>query len=107
MTTEFRLVICSCPSKPVATALAEKVLRARYAACVNISAPSTSMYWWNDHLHADDEVLLQIKTTADQLEALFQLLQTEHPYDVPEIISLNISSGSDAYLNWIKQVTQS
>ncbi len=107
MTTQFRLVICSCPSKAVATALADKILRARYAACVNISAPSTSMYWWEDHIHADEEVLLQIKTTADQLEALFELIQTGHPYDVPEIIALDITTGSEAYLNWIQQVTQS
>lgn len=105
MNSEHRLVICSCPDKLVAKALADKILRARTAACVNISAPSTSMYWWDDHIHAEEEVLLQIKTTAVQLDALFELIHTAHPYEVPEIIALTITSGSDDYLAWIKQVT--
>ena len=107
MTTEHRLVICSCPDKHVAKALADKILRARCAACINISAPCTSMYWWDDHIHADEEVLLQIKTTVGSLDALFELIQTAHPYDVPEIVALAITEGSESYLNWITQVTQS
>ncbi|WP_417666226.1 divalent-cation tolerance protein CutA [Pseudidiomarina sp.] len=107
MSSEHRLVICSCPDKHVAKAIADKVLRARRAACVNISAPSTSMYWWDDHIHADEEVLLQIKTTASELDELFKLIQTAHPYDVPELIAVPITEGSAEYLGWIKQVTQS
>ncbi|MDX1525915.1 MAG: divalent-cation tolerance protein CutA [Pseudidiomarina maritima] len=103
----YRIVVCSCPSKQSAKAIAEKVLRARLAACVNISSPTTSMYWWDDHIHADEEVLLQIKTTVGCLEALFALVQQTHPYDVAELIAVPITEGSPDYLNWITQVTQS
>ena len=107
MQSEFRVVICSCPDKHVAKALADKVLRARLAACVNISAACTSMYWWDDHIHAEEEVLMHIKTTTDAIASLFDLIQTAHPYDVPELIAVPISEGSADYLAWMKQVTQS
>lgn len=105
-TSEFRLVLCSCPDKNTAKALAEKALRAKLAACVNISAPSTSMYWWENHIHSDEEVTLAIKTTEGHIVSLFALVQEAHPYEVPELIAIPISEGSSAYLAWLEKVTQ-
>ncbi|MBY6064319.1 divalent-cation tolerance protein CutA [Pseudidiomarina sediminum] len=105
MATDYSLVFCSCPDKNTAKAIAEKVLRARLAACVNISAPSTSLYWWDDHIHSDEEVMLTIKTQTTHLDALFESVQSAHPYEVAELIASPITKGSDAYLNWLKEVT--
>lgn len=105
MLHDYRLVLCSCPDKNTAKAIAEKVLRARAAACVNISSATTSMYWWDGHLHADDEVMLAIKTTTTKLDELFHLVQESHPYDVPELVAVPISEGSPAYLQWLADVT--
>ncbi|MDN7125053.1 divalent-cation tolerance protein CutA [Pseudidiomarina terrestris] len=104
MTTSFQVVLCSCPDKGTAKAIAEKVLRARLAACVNIGAPSTSIYWWDDHLHSDEEVMLAIKTSQQHLEALIAMVEAAHPYDVAELIALPVTAGSEAYLSWLKEV---
>ena len=46
----------------------------------------------------DNEALMIIKTTLfDQVKAL---IQQNHPYDVPEIISMDIADGNKAYLDW-------
>ncbi|CAB0151789.1 Divalent-cation tolerance protein CutA [Pseudidiomarina piscicola] len=105
MTTAFHVVLCSCPDKGTAKAIAEKVLRAGLAACVNIGAPSTSIYWWDDHLHSDEEVMLAIKTSQSHLDDLFAMVEAAHPYDVAELIALPITAGSEAYLQWLKEVT--
>lgn len=102
----YRLVLCSCPSVAVAKALADKVLRARLVACVNIGPQSTSMYWWQDHLHSEEEVVLSMKTTAAQMPALTTAITEAHPYEVPEIIALPIIAGHEPYLSWLDQVTQ-
>ena len=34
------------------------------------------------------------------------MISEMHPYEVPEIISLNIENGSEAYLDWIIQNTK-
>ncbi|MDX1706389.1 divalent-cation tolerance protein CutA [Pseudidiomarina sp.] len=107
MSTEFRIVFCSCPDRSSAKALAERVLRQRLAGCVNIGATSTSMYWWDDHLHSDDEVILTIKTSTSQLQELLSTLQQAHPYDVPELLAVPVAEGSDDYLKWLGQVVSS
>jgi periplasmic divalent cation tolerance protein len=106
MSTSFRIVLCSCPNLATAKALADKLLRARLVGCVNIGAQSTSMYWWEDHIHSEEEVMLTMKTTAAQIGSLFDAIQQAHPYEVPEIIAVPISEGSDSYLSWLTKVTQ-
>lgn len=107
MSTDFRIVFCSCPDRSSAKALAERVLRQRLAGCVNIGATSTSMYWWDDHLHSDDEVILTIKTSLSQLPELLTTLQQAHPYDVPELLAVPVAEGSEEYLKWLGQVVSS
>jgi periplasmic divalent cation tolerance protein len=34
-----------------------------------------------------------------------QLIKSEHPYELPEIIAVPISSGLPAYLKWIADET--
>lgn len=106
MSTSFRIVLCSCPNQATAKALADKLLRARLVGCVNIAAQSTSMYWWDDHIHSEEEVMLTMKTTEAQIAALFDAIQQAHPYEVPEIIAVPISAGSDSYLRWLTKVIQ-
>lgn len=106
MSTSFRIVLCSCPSQAIAKALADKLLRAKLVGCVNIGAQSTSMYWWDDHIHSDEEVMLTMKTTEAQIAPLFEAIQKAHPYEVPEIIAVPISEGSEGYLRWLTKVIQ-
>ncbi len=105
MFTEFRIVLCSCPNQATAKALADKLLRARLVGCVNITAQSTSMYWWEDHIHSEEEVMLMMKTTTAHVDALFAAIQKAHPYEVPEIIAIPIAEGSSDYLRWLTKVT--
>jgi periplasmic divalent cation tolerance protein len=45
--------------------------------------------------------LLVIKSRQSVLDALIQRVQAIHSYDVPEIISLPLTGGSEAYLRWL------
>ena len=44
-----------------------------------------------------------IKTTAKNEINVYEYLLDVHPYDTPEIISLPIQNGSQAFLNWIRE----
>lgn len=48
----------------IATTLVEEQL----AACVN-RVPCQSVYRWEGEIHEDDEIILLVKTTADELQA--------------------------------------
>jgi len=106
MDTEFLLVMCTCPDRESAAALATALLEEELAACVNQVAGVKSMYRWEGRIEKDEEFLLLIKTTAPQFPSLEELIRKLHPYEVPEIIGLPLSVGSQAYFDWIRNSVQ-
>ena len=104
---EHILVITNLPDKAQALALAQKLVEARLAACVNVLADCTSVYWWQGKSETASEVPLLIKTLAQHYASVEQLIKSEHPYELPEIIAVPISSGLPAYLKWIADETSS
>ncbi|GII97219.1 divalent-cation tolerance protein CutA [Sinosporangium siamense] len=87
-------------------ALARSITEARLAACVQISGPITSVYWWQGEIEEAEERQLFIKTTADRLTALEEHIKARHGYDTPEIIVVPIIAGSADYLRWVAEETR-
>ena len=50
----------------------------------------------------DEETQLLIKTSETKFSAVSNKIKALHPYELAEIISLNIQQGDKQYLNWIK-----
>ncbi|AZN36890.1 divalent-cation tolerance protein CutA [Iodobacter ciconiae] len=100
------IVLCNCPDENVANQLATGLVTARLAACVNQFAPVQSTYRWNERIEITQEVPLLIKTTQAAYPALEAWLQTNHPYEVAEIIALSPAAGLPAYLNWLDKEVQ-
>ena len=108
MTTEsdHRLVLCTCPDQETALAIGGHLVQERLAACVSLVPGLTSIYRWQEAIEQAAEVLLLIKTTAARFDALSESLRRLHPYEVPEIIALPITTGSPDYLTWVTKCTQ-
>ena len=100
----FQLVLSTCPNKEVADNIAQHLVTERLAACVNIIPSVTSVYIWQDELQCDQEVQLFIKTDSALLTKLNTRINALHPYDVVEVIALNIQQGDTHYLNWIAEL---
>ncbi len=99
--TNFQVVICTCPDKEIAATIAENIIAQRLAACVNILPMVQSIYQWQGSIESAEESLLLIKTHKDKFLSLQDTITTMHPYEVPEIISLDIKQGLPAYLQWL------
>jgi len=97
------LCYCTCPDAESATRIAEALVEKRLAACVNIVPGLRSVYRWQDGLERADEVLLMIKTTSARLDSLQRQISALHPYELPEVIAVDVAGGSPAYLGWIHQ----
>jgi periplasmic divalent cation tolerance protein len=100
---EYCLVLCTCPVGESAKSLAEALVKEGLAACVNILPGLTSVYVWQGELESSQEALLLAKTERHVYPRLEQRLQELHPYELPEIIAVDIESGLPAYLNWVSQ----
>ncbi len=97
------VVFCACPDPEQALEIANALVEARLAACVNISSAIRSVYRWQGVIERADEVLLIIKTTEERFPALRDRIQELHPYDTPEIIALPVTAGSEKYLTWLRE----
>lgn len=101
----FLLVLCNTPDKEIAHNLAKLLLAEKLCACVNILPQVESLYLCDNKLEETTEVSMLIKTTKDCYPELEKAIKENHPYDVPEIIALDIAAGLPEYLSWINQST--
>jgi periplasmic divalent cation tolerance protein len=105
-TAPFRVVLVTAPNIKVARQLVKLALTQRAAACANLIPKIESHYWWKGKLEKTAEMLILFKTRASKLVKLEKLILENHPYDNPEIISLNITAGNNRYLNWLANETR-
>ncbi|MEW5836478.1 MAG: divalent-cation tolerance protein CutA [Pseudomonadota bacterium] len=102
MSDDVLVCLSTCPNADTARSLAEALVSAGLAACVNQLPGIVSTYAWKGQLHTDQEVLLVIKTTAGRLGALRERLVALHPYEVPELVALPAVDGHAPYLDWVR-----
>ena len=101
--TNIRMVFCNAPDIDIAEKIAHELVNRRQAACVNILFPCKSVYRWNDTIEKAQEIPMIIKTTQEAMDELMQTITELHPYEVPEILALNVSEGLPGYCEWLRQ----
>src|SRR5580765_3146371 len=103
--TNARLVLTTTGSHPEAQKIAHALVERRLAACVNIVPQIESVYRWQGNVETATEWLLLIKTQAGSFERVREAVKELHSYDLPECVMLEVSAGSNDYLNWIAENT--
>jgi uncharacterized protein involved in tolerance to divalent cations len=101
------VVLTTSPNLTEAETLAEKIVEAKLAACVQILPAMKSFYFWEGKVQKEPEHLLLIKTLAEKFEELEKFIQTNHSYDVPEIVALSAEKVSESYLGWTTKAVES
>lgn len=104
---DYIAVLVTAPNEEEAAKIAKEVVGERLAACANIIKNVRSIYRWEGEVHDDPEVLVVIKTRRELFGKLEQRVRELHSYDVPEVITLDIPEGSEPYLRWILENTES
>ena len=99
--TDALIVFSTCADETEALRLANTLVEARLAACVNVLPAIQSVYRWQGAIENAREILLVVKTTRQRFEAVCDLISTVHSYDTPEIIAVPVAAGSEKYLAWL------
>ena len=101
--TDILEVRTTLPSREQANELARRLVEARLAACVQVLGPLESTYRWEGKVEQAQEWLCVMKTTQSSYCQLEQAIREFHPYEVPEILATQVSSGSEPYLKWLRE----
>ena len=105
--SKYIVILSTTSNAEEATRIAEKLVTDRLVACVNIIPGIQSIYWWNNGVQNEQEVLMIMKTEKSRYEDVERAIKSLHSYEVPEIISLPLENGSEGYLKWIENTLKS
>jgi periplasmic divalent cation tolerance protein len=84
-----------------AARLADMLVGAHLAACVQILPEMESVYRWQGKVERQSEILLLAKTTHAKFAELEREVRALHSYETPEIIAVPITAVSTPYLQWL------
>ncbi|MCV0411863.1 divalent-cation tolerance protein CutA [Nitrosarchaeum sp.] len=98
------MIISTYPNKISITKIANQLIKNKVIACVNITKIS-SIYSWNDKIENTTEYLAIFKTTQKNKKTLKEKIRETHPYQVPEIAEIAITSTNTSYLKWLVEST--
>lgn len=98
-------VSIACTSADEAAHIADTLLDARLAACVQMVGPIESRYWWQGEREAVTEWLCVAKTRVALVDGIVAAVRAVHSYDTPEIVATPIVAGSPEYLRWVAAET--
>jgi len=98
------IIVSTYPNKKSITKIANELVQNKIVACVNITKIS-SIYSWQGKIENASEYLVSFKTTQKNKKSLKEKIKASHPYDVPEIAEINITSINKSYLKWLVEST--
>jgi len=103
MNEQFVIAFSTFPDVETARGISRELVEGALVACANVVPSVESFYYWKEKVETSSESLAIFKLTAARFAEFESRLRKLHPYDVPEIVRLNIAEGSADYLHWIAE----
>jgi periplasmic divalent cation tolerance protein len=103
MAEKILLALSTFPDQESARRISNELVTKKFAACANILPSVESIYRWKEKIESGNETLVLFKLSEDRQSVFQENLRSLHPYDVPEIIFVPISSGLPEYLRWVTE----
>jgi periplasmic divalent cation tolerance protein len=102
MAGKILLALSTFPDAETARRISNQLVTEKFAACANILPAVESIYRWKENIESGNETLVLFKLSEDRQSAFEEKLRSLHPYEVPEIIFVPVSSGLPEYVRWVK-----
>ena len=101
MDEDVFLLISNFPGADTARKAVRLLVEERLIACGNLITGVESIYEWKGAIEDAHEVTVIAKTTAAHADEAMTRLRALHPYEVPEILLVPVTTGWPDYLAWV------
>jgi periplasmic divalent cation tolerance protein len=101
----IRFVFTTFSAADAAAAAVRTLVEEKLAACGSILPGVRSIYRWQGSVEDASEVMVIFKTSEARYQEFEQRLIGLHPYEVPEIVSVEPEAVAEKYAAWILQST--
>jgi periplasmic divalent cation tolerance protein len=99
-------IITTADNRSIIENIGRDLVEKRLIACAQILGPIQSIYRWKGNVKDANEWLLLMKSKASLYSAIEEEIRRQHPYELPEIIAINIDKGLAGYLDWVANGTK-
>jgi periplasmic divalent cation tolerance protein len=100
-------IIVTGPMDNTLSRIAHDLVEARLIACANVlDTAVTSTYRWKGAIEVDNEKRAHFHTRAALADQVVAFVKERHPYDVPNVTVVQLTTGNPAYLDWIREETR-
>ena len=101
MSEDVFLLLSNFPGADTARKAVRLLVEERLIACGNLITGVESIYEWKGAIENASEVTVIAKTTASRADEAVERLRALHPYELPEILVIPVTTGLPAYLGWV------
>ncbi len=106
MKPKMYLILSSIDDAARAESISRTLVTEGRAACVSILPRVKSIYRWEGEIQTEEEILLLVKVPPEKVEDVVDRVESLHPYELPEIVAVPVSSGLDRYFSWVDENTR-
>ena len=99
--SDYIQIVTTTELREDADRIAQVLVAARLAACVQVAGPITSTYRWHGKIETAEEWQCWAKSRRELYDEVERAIRRIHPYEIPEILALPILAGSADYLKWL------
>lgn len=102
MSQGIRLILSSFADETSASVVVRGLLEERLIACGSMIPGVRSLYRWKGSIEESSEIQVLFKTDQDHATRCMERLAELHPYEVPEVLLLDVEEASAPYADWIR-----
>jgi periplasmic divalent cation tolerance protein len=99
----MKIIMSTLRDQKEAKEIGEELVKQRLVACVNIIPHVRSIYWWQEKINIDEELMMICKTKDERVKEVMEVIKKLHSYGVPSIECINVEEVDPHYLEWLNK----
>lgn len=98
-------ITVTAPDADWLSTLTHQLVERRLVACGNVIPGVRSIYRWNGQIEQAEEAVVLFHTRAALVPRVIEAVETQHPYDTPQIVALPVLAANPRYHQWVLDST--